>query len=125
MQRICKSSLASIVLTLAGCAATAPQTAQTDPNSAPPKNLDKRAFSAGMKPVMPKVAACYERYRVPGAATLTITIANTGRVSRVQVDGPLGGTPTAACVGGAVMEAQFRTFTDEQQVITPFPVILK
>jgi hypothetical protein len=122
---IYQASLASIVLTLAGCAATASQAARTDPNVPPPKNLDKRAFSEGMKPVMPKVAACYERFRVPGSANLTITIANTGKVTHAQVDGPLGGTPTAACVEGAVMEAQFRTFTDAQQVITPYPVVLK
>jgi hypothetical protein len=70
------------------------------------------------------VQACYDQYKVPGLATVQLSIANSGRVANAQVTGKFGGTPTGDCVARAVRGAQFPRFRGSTMSIT-YPFMLR
>ena len=76
-----------------------------------PEQLDSAEVTAVMHSVRPAVAACFERYHVPGMAVVNTVIAGTGHVASATVKGALAGTPTGDCVSSAVRAAGFKRFS--------------
>ncbi|HEU0029454.1 MAG TPA: hypothetical protein VFQ53_02390 [Kofleriaceae bacterium] len=62
-------------------------------------------FKAGMNAVRAKAQACYAGTQ--GTATVKLTIAPSGQVTKATVSGPFAGTPVASCVEAAVKSATF------------------
>ncbi len=75
-----------------------------------PDTLDKGQIVSGMSKVKGRVQGCFDQYKVPGTASVAITIANSGRVSSANVTGQFAGTPTGECVAKAVKTAGFTRF---------------
>jgi predicted Zn finger-like uncharacterized protein len=84
--------------------------------------LSKSAVVAGMNSVKPKVAACYNEFKVQGMAMVNVVIGKNGKVSSATVSGKFAGTPTGACVEKAVKSASFPPSDGLQ---TPYPFQLK
>ena len=84
--------------------------------------LSKGAVVAGMNSVKPKVAACYNEFKVQGMAMVNVVIGKTGKVTSATVTGKFAGTPTGACVEKAVKSASFPPSDGLQ---TPYPFQLK
>ena len=62
---------------------------------------------AGMNASRPKIAACYNQFKVPGMAMVNVVIGKNGKVTIGDVTGKFAGTPTGACVEKAVKSASF------------------
>ncbi|HEX4462986.1 MAG TPA: GYF domain-containing protein [Polyangia bacterium] len=75
-----------------------------------PETLDKSQIVSGMSKVKGRVQGCFDQYKVPGMATVAITIGTSGRVSSANVTGQFAGTPTGDCVAKAVKSAGFSRF---------------
>lgn len=72
--------------------------------------LDKKSLSGsdiktGMAAVAGKASSCYQGTQ--GTATVKLTVAPSGQVSKVSVTGVFAGTPVAACVEAAVKSTSF------------------
>ena len=72
--------------------------------------LDRKALSAddikrAMTAVTASAKACFTG--TEGLATVRLTVAPSGKVTKVTTSGPFAGTPTAACVERAVKSAMF------------------
>ena len=89
-----------------------------------PEQLDRGAIVGGMGKIKGKVGACYEQYKVPGMAPVSVTIAKNGHVSNAAVGGAFAGTPTADCVSKAVKGATFPPFKGASQTIN-YPFMLR
>jgi hypothetical protein len=80
-------------------------------STAPAKpTLDRQALSSadvkrGLAAVAPQAHACFTG--TEGVAAVRLTVAPTGKVTKVTTTGPFAGTPTAACVERAVKSATF------------------
>lgn len=68
-------------------------------------SLSAGDFKAGMGAVQARAQACYNGTQ--GTASVKLTVAPSGKVSRAQVTGTFAGTPVAACVEAAVRAASF------------------
>jgi len=77
-----------------------------------------------MRSIKGKVQGCYDRYKVPGLASVQITIGRAGRVTSTKVKGVFAGTPTGACVQKAARSARFPKFKGTPITIT-YPFILR
>ncbi len=82
----------------------------SDPKKDTKPKLDKKSLSGGdiktgMSSIAGKAAGCYQGTQ--GTATVKLTVAPSGQVSRVSVTGVFAGTPVAACVEAAVKSASF------------------
>jgi predicted Zn finger-like uncharacterized protein len=84
--------------------------------------LSKSAVVAGMNSVKPKVAECYNQFKVTGMAMVNVSIAKSGKVSSATVSGKFAGTPTGTCVEKAVKSAGF---PPSEGLNTPYPFTLK
>ncbi|HEY4395608.1 MAG TPA: GYF domain-containing protein [Polyangia bacterium] len=84
--------------------------------------LSKSAVVAGMNSVKPKVASCYNEYKVGGMAMVNIVIGKSGKVSNATVSGKFAGTPTGGCVEKAVKSA---TFPPSEGLTTQYPFVLR
>lgn len=91
---------------------------------APPQTLSRSQIVDGMRSVKPGVQACYERYKVPGLATVQVMIGKSGRVDLARTRGLFSDTPTGQCVAAAVERARFPRFTGEPITIT-YPFVLR
>lgn len=89
-----------------------------------PEQLGKGEIVGGMKKVSGKVADCYNQFKVPGMASVSVTIAKSGSVSSASVSGAFSGTPTGSCVERAVKSASFPKFKGSSQTIT-YPFVLR
>lgn len=76
-----------------------------------PRSIGKTDIQRGMRRITGRVRACYEKFRVPGMATVKVTISSKGRLSSAVVRGRFAATPTGACVRTAVMAARFPAFS--------------
>jgi hypothetical protein len=94
------------------------------PTSALPDGLWPEARQEGMRPIKARVQECYERFKVPGMVTVTLTIAPSGRVSSVTAIGRFAGTATGACVANIVKGATFRPFNGPPVTMT-YPFVLR
>jgi predicted Zn finger-like uncharacterized protein len=84
--------------------------------------LSKTALVAGLNGVRPKVGACYNQFKVPGTAMVTVVIGKSGKVTSATVTGKFAGTPTGTCVEAAVKTA---SFPPSDGFSTPYPFQLK
>jgi predicted Zn finger-like uncharacterized protein len=93
-------------------------------NEALPDQLGMATVKEGMGKIKSRVSACFDQYKVPGMATVALTISNSGRVSSANVTGQFAGTPTGECVAKAARGASFPRFKGAQQSIV-YPFILR
>jgi predicted Zn finger-like uncharacterized protein len=84
--------------------------------------LSKGAVVAGMNAIKPKVADCYNQFKVPGMAMVMVVIGKNGKVGTATVTGKFAGTPTGSCVERAVKSA---SFPPSDGLSTPYPFQLK
>jgi len=84
--------------------------------------LAKGAVVAGMNSVKGKIGECYQQFKVPGMAMVTVVIGKNGHVSSATVTGKFAGTPTGSCVERAVKSA---SFPPSDGLTTPYPFQLK
>lgn len=89
-----------------------------------PESLTKSQIQGGMRKTKTRVQACYDRFKVPGLARVSITIGRGGRVSSAKVKGVFAGTPTGDCVKKATRSARFPKFKGSPITIT-YPFILR
>lgn len=69
------------------------------------KSLSGSDIKTGMAAVAGKASSCYQGTQ--GTATVKLTVAPSGQVSKVSVTGVFAGTPVAACVEAAVKSTSF------------------
>jgi len=84
--------------------------------------LSSRAIVAGMNGIKPKINDCYNQFKVPGMAMVSVVIAKSGKVSSATVSGKFAGTPTGTCVEKAVKTA---SFPPSDGLTTPYPFQLR
>jgi predicted Zn finger-like uncharacterized protein len=89
-----------------------------------PETLGRGEIVNGMKSVKGRVQGCFDKYRVPGMANVTLTVARSGAVSGAKVKGIFAGTPTGACIQAAVRSATFSRFRGSP-VTFDYPFILR
>jgi hypothetical protein len=82
-------------------------------------SLEKGDIVKAMMGVQPKVKDCFNQYKVPGTAMMTIKVARGGRVSDASVGGKFAGTPTGTCLESAAKSAKFPP-TEAQTIQYPF-----
>jgi hypothetical protein len=80
------------------------------------KSLTADDFKKGMAAITEKAQACYSGTQ--GTATVKLTIAPNGSVSKVTVGGAFAGKPEAACVSAAVKGASFPPWDGGPQSFT-------
>jgi predicted Zn finger-like uncharacterized protein len=88
-----------------GSPADAPTPKKPPAAALPP--LSQSDIVSAMRAVQPKVKECFNQYKVPGIANVSLAVAKGGRVSSAVVTGKLAGTPTGACVESAAKSAKF------------------
>jgi len=70
-------------------------------------SLSQSDIVSAMRAVQPRVKECYNQYRVPGIANVTISVSKGGRVASAAVTGKFAGTPSGGCVESAAKTAKF------------------
>ncbi|MBI5481336.1 MAG: zinc-ribbon domain-containing protein [Deltaproteobacteria bacterium] len=88
------------------------------------ERLEPSDIQKGMRGIKGRVQGCYDQYKVPGMVSVSVTIGSSGRVSSASVTGKFAGTPTGACVAGAVKGAKFDRFKGAALTIT-YPFVLR
>jgi hypothetical protein len=98
---------------------------------APPAGLDRQAVVQGMTAIRPQLQACYAEHKVGGVATVELTIAPAGTVTRAAVAPPVDGwgdfqpdSPTATCIVRAVLGARFPAFHGAAMTLA-YPIVLR
>jgi hypothetical protein len=89
-----------------------------------PGELSRSAIAEAMGQIRTQIFACFQQYRVPGAAPLTYEVAGNGLIQSVRLAGPLAGTPTADCLLEAARSARFPRFDGPVQTFT-YPFFLR
>jgi hypothetical protein len=89
-----------------------------------PEQLEKGQIVGGMSKVKGRVAGCYDQFKVPGMASVNVTIQKSGAVSSATVGGAFAGTPTGSCVEKAVKSASFPKFKGSPMSLT-YPFMLR
>ena len=89
-----------------------------------PTQLTQSQVKSGIGSIQSRVDGCFDRYKVPGVATITFIIGNEGRVQSAVVQGEFTGKPTGICVSLAVRAATFGKFTGAPMSVT-YPFNLK
>jgi len=84
----------------AGIGSAAPAKPKLDRQSLSPEDIKR-----GLGAVAGQARACFTG--TEGVAAVRLTVAPTGKVTKVTTTGPFAGTPTAACVERAVKSATF------------------
>jgi predicted Zn finger-like uncharacterized protein len=69
--------------------------------------LDRTDIVKGMMGIQPKVKDCFNQYKVPGTAMMTVHLDNSGRVKGANASGKFAGTPTGTCLESAAKSAKF------------------
>jgi len=77
------------------------------PSAAALPSLSQGDIVSAMKAVQPKVKECYNQFKVPGIANVSIAVAKGGRISSATVAGKFAGTPSGTCVEAAAKTAKF------------------
>jgi hypothetical protein len=80
------------------------------------KSLSEADFKHGIDSVKSKAQACYKGTQ--GTASVKLTIAPSGSVSKVSVGGQFAGKPEADCVANAVKSASFAPWDGGPQSFT-------
>jgi len=90
-----------------------------------PESLSRAAVHRALSPLRAKVLACREQ--APSEATVvsvTVVVDPDGSVEDVQVEGPVGASPAAACVAAVVKAARFDPWDGPAQTVS-YPFSLK
>jgi hypothetical protein len=69
--------------------------------------LSQSDIVSAMKAVQPRVKECYNQYKLPGIANVSISVSKGGRIASASVMGKFAGTPSGACVEAAAKTAKF------------------
>jgi hypothetical protein len=77
-----------------------------------------------MRRIKGRVQGCYDKFRVPGTAFVSVTISPSGRISSARVKGIFAGTPTGACLQAAARAASFPRFKGSA-INIDYPFILR
>ncbi|MGA7742267.1 MAG: GYF domain-containing protein [Polyangia bacterium] len=77
------------------------------PTTAALPSLSQTDIVSAMKAVQPRVKECYNQYKVPGIANVSISVSKGGRVASANVTGKFAGTPSGTCVEAAAKTAKF------------------
>ncbi len=77
------------------------------PSAAPLAPLSQSDIVNAMKGVQPRVKECFNQYKQPGIANVSISVARGGRVASATVSGKFAGTPSGSCVEAAAKTAKF------------------
>jgi len=85
------------------------------------KELTTEEFKKGMGAITAKAQACYKGMQ--GSANVKLTIAPSGQVSKVTVNGAFAGKPEADCVSAAVKSASFPAWDGGPQSFG-YPILL-
>jgi hypothetical protein len=94
------------------------------PKSNLPETLSRSQIQAGMRGVKGRIQGCFDRYKVPGLASVKVKIGSAGRITSARLKGKFAGTPTGACVLAAARSARFPRFSGTSISVT-YPFILK
>ena len=89
-----------------------------------PDKLSEGHIRNGMKRIMGRVQACYDKHQVEGRANVKLTINPTGKPGKVSVKGKFFGTDTGTCVVNAVKQARFPKFGGKPMTIR-YPFVLQ
>ncbi len=74
-----------------------------------------------MSAVEDKAHACYKGTQ--GSAMVKLTIAPSGKITKIAVTGPFAGKPEASCVAAAVRGASFPAWDGGPESFT-YPILL-
>lgn len=85
----------------------APQPKKPAPTAAALPALSQSDIVSAMKGVQPRVKECYNQYKAPGIANVSIAVSKGGRVASATVTGKFAGTPSGTCVEAAAKTAKF------------------
>jgi len=77
------------------------------PTTAALPALSQTDIVSAMKAVQPRVKECYNQYKVPGIANVSISVSKGGRIASASVTGKFAGTPSGTCVEAAAKTARF------------------
>ena len=69
--------------------------------------LSQSDIVSAMKAVQPRVKECYNQYKLPGIANVSISVSKGGRIASATVTGKFAGTPSGTCVEAAAKTAKF------------------
>ena len=69
--------------------------------------LSQSDIVSAMKAVQPRVKECFNQYKVPGIANISISVSKGGRIASASVTGKFAGTPSGTCVEAAAKTAKF------------------
>jgi hypothetical protein len=72
-----------------------------------------------MMALNPRVHECFNQFKVPGTAMVTLKLSRGGKVSDASVGGKFANTPTGTCVESAARSAKFPA-TEAQTIQYPF-----
>lgn len=97
-----------------------PKAAAPPPSSNLPDRLERHQIVKGMQGIKPSIKRCFDRFRVPGMAMVRVSIGGSGRVTRAKVTGLFAGTPTGACISGAVKSGRFARTKNPTTITYPF-----
>jgi hypothetical protein len=84
-----------------------PKPRKPPPTTAALPALSQSDIVSAMKAVQPRVKECYNQYKVPGIANVSISVAKGGRLASATVTGKFAGTPSGTCVEAAAKTAKF------------------
>jgi len=85
------------------------------------KSLTGDDFKAGMSAIEDKAHGCYKGTQ--GSAMVKLTIAPTGKITKISVGGAFAGKPEASCVAAAVRGATFPAWDGGPESFT-YPILL-
>ena len=81
-------------------------------------SLEPKEIKAGMSAVSGAAQSCFGKHGVAGHVKVKATVASSGSVTKVDATGEFAGTPTGACVAGAVKGASFPSWTGAPMTVT-------
>jgi hypothetical protein len=84
-----------------------PKPKKPAPSAAALPALSQSDIVSAMKGVQPRVKECYNQYKAPGIANVSIAVSKGGRVASATVTGKFAGTPSGTCVEAAAKTAKF------------------
>lgn len=84
--------------------------APAEPKAPVKTDLSRSEIQSGMKKVLGRVSACYDKYKEPGTVMVAVVIETSGEVSAADATGKFKNTETGLCVSEAVRRAAFSSW---------------
>lgn len=73
-------------------------------------DLSRAEIQTGMKKILGRVSACYDKYKEPGTVMISVAIETSGAVASADATGKFKNTETGLCVSEAVKRATFESW---------------